>query len=154
MSGCLQVKRAYASFQCSVCGMRLVCGIHQLPALEPSPPQELATLQILLLYSTPFKEAFGQALLAFYPHIGCELCGRLLLTAAVGSAGGLLPQNALGRPLRPQLLGPALACPDCAPLLTRTCCSPGQAAPRDQGAGPADGAGLPPRGGLLAVFLG
>jgi hypothetical protein len=32
--------------------------------------EELATLQILLLYSTPFKEVFGETLLAFYPHIG------------------------------------------------------------------------------------
>jgi hypothetical protein len=30
----------------------------------------LTTLLILLLYSVPFKEAFGCALLAFYPHIG------------------------------------------------------------------------------------
>jgi hypothetical protein len=32
----------------------------------------LTTLLILLLYSVPFKEAFGCALLAFYPHIGGE----------------------------------------------------------------------------------
>lgn len=50
----------------------------------PCTPQELATLQILLLYSTPFKEVFGESLLAFYPHIGGEAlnrAGRLLLLA-------------------------------------------------------------------------
>lgn len=49
---------------------------HHADACIPLHVQELATLHILLLYSTPFKEHFGLALLCFYPHIGGESPAR------------------------------------------------------------------------------
>ena len=111
-------------------------------------PQELATLQILLLYSTPFKEAFGEMLLAFYPHIGCERRGPLLgwspavvCTPKNGRAEVHVCPSRMHVGASPFSDSAALPCPALA------CRSAGQAARCDQGAGPADGAGLPPGGG-------
>jgi hypothetical protein len=114
------------------------CPCHCLAVL-----QELATLHTLLLYTVPFKEQYGRILLSFYPSLGGAL--QLPAYCCGGVSRGPFPpafchQAECGK----------LSCrPIAASPLACLACSAGQAACGDSGAGPADGAGVPPGGTVL-----